>query len=565
MEEEKLLMKRDTLPGFTPFSVEACPVNAEIIAVYGLKDHAVRPSVLVIDCRKQEILTEIENTFYFAWAKNAQILYYSDSVTDAQKQENYSRVAAYHADTDELETIFADQKNSVLGEVHAASNERYFMFEIWDDYSHSRFYSYDTVTGKICDVTMGTAVEMKYIDSMCKVHYFIQKETTPFGQVIAIEEGKQLSDAVVVMPEGNEVLDSGFILNQKIYVQALQAACARLICIEKNENGYKRREIKLPSEVGTLAVCGRADSEVFFKFESFTMPPMLMSFDGEEMKVLKKSAECTHPDVVVEQRYAKSIGDHKEIPYFIVRHKDCVPGMDAPVWMYGYGGYNFSSLPGYENGSFGLQIADWAEKGGIYVLASIRGGNEFGTEWHKEGMKLNKKNCYYDIIGITEQLIEEKWTKAEKIIFSGASNGGLMVSALATMRPDLFGCIIASVPQTDMIQVAEDDRGAMYITEYGNPKESKEMLEYLLDYSPYHNIVDRTYPWMYIQTGECDNNVPPYHGKKFAAKLQEQKSNPNPVLLRVLEKGSHDRGMGEVYWKTISEMQLFAEKAIGKK
>lgn len=131
------------------------------------------------------------------------------------------------------------------------------------------------------------------------------------------------------------------------------------------------------------------------------------------------------------------------------------------------------------------------------------------------------------------------------------------MSALVTMRPDLWGCVIDSVPHTDMIHFAEDDRGPMYITEYGNPRESREMFEYLLSYSPYHNVRNMPYPPTYIQTGEKDNNVPPYHGKKLAARMQEMTTGGAPVLLRVLADGSHDRGKGEDYWRTISEMQLF--------
>lgn len=136
------------------------------------------------------------------------------------------------------------------------------------------------------------------------------------------------------------------------------------------------------------------------------------------------------------------------------------------------------------------------------------------------------------------------------------------MSALVTMRPDLFGCVIDSVPHTDIIHFVEDDREPMYITEYGNPRESEEMFSYLLSYSPYHNVRKTEYPPFYIQTGECDNNVPPYHGEKFAARLQELNQSENPILLRVLEKGSHDRGSGEAYWKTIAEMQLFVDKAM---
>ncbi len=131
------------------------------------------------------------------------------------------------------------------------------------------------------------------------------------------------------------------------------------------------------------------------------------------------------------------------------------------------------------------------------------------------------------------------------------------------MRPDLFGCVIRSVALTDMVRFAADDRGPMYITEYGNPQESEDSLKYLLSYSPYHNIREIPYPSVYIQTGACDNNVPPYHSKKFAARMQERNTSENPVLLRVLKYGSHDSGTGEEYWETAAEMQLFIEKALG--
>ena len=161
-------------------------------------------------------------------------------------------------------------------------------------------------------------------------------------------------------------------------------------------------------------------------------------------------------------------------------------------------------------------------------------------------------------------VIAAGWTKPGRITISGASNGGLLMSTLVTMRPDLWGCVIDSVPHTDMIHFSEDDRGPMYVTEYGNPRDSKEMFEYLLSYSPYHNVKPVEYPWVYVQTGELDNNVPPYHGKKFAARMQAENRSDNPILLRVLAEGSHDRGKGEVYWRTIAEMQLFMKHALNK-
>jgi prolyl oligopeptidase len=232
--------------------------------------------------------------------------------------------------------------------------------------------------------------------------------------------------------------------------------------------------------------------------------------------------------------------------------------------MYAYGGYNNAMPPSYHNFFVGLDIVDWVKEGNMYVNINIRGGNEYGEKWHTDGYKLKKKNCYYDFIGVSEGLIKDNYTKPENIAICGGSNGGLLMCALLTMRPDLWGCVIASVPHTDMISFAKDDRGPMYITEYGDP-EDKEQFDYFLTYSPFHNIKKVNYPPIYIQTGECDNNVPPYHGKKMAARLQQYNTSDNPILLRVLEKGSHDRGKGEVFIQTISEMQTFIELALNKK
>ena len=176
---------------------------------------------------------------------------------------------------------------------------------------------------------------------------------------------------------------------------------------------------------------------------------------------------------------------------------------------------------------------------------------------------MKKKNCFYDFIGIAEGIIRDGWTSKKHIAINGGSNGGLLMCALLTMRPDLWGCVVASVPHTDMISFVFDDRGPMYITEYGDPHD-EEQFNYFLTYSPFHNIQKTAYPAVYIQTGECDNNVPPYHGKKMAARLQQYNTSDQPILLRVLAKGSHDRGKGETYLKTVSEMQAFIEIALGQ-
>lgn len=555
---ERLIMKRGDVPGFVPFEFHACPADQRFAMITGMFDGAARMSSLIVDCEKREILTRIDDIFSSAWSKKREIVYYAATKTDVAAQTTLTEVYAYHVDTKETRLIHKETANAIIGEIYVSSDGRHIILEMWQDYSYCRFYTYSEETDVVTAVNK-EAMQLAYVDSIEGTHYFISKERAGKGEVLAVKDGCDISGAVLACPEKEKVVEDGFVLGGRLYLLYMDKACSELVQID----GGKERVFKLPDDMGTAEYAGRTEDAVYLRFESFLVKPMLLSFDGEKISTVFQNPSEEYGELVVEQRTAPSTGDGKEIPYFMVRRRDASLDGTNSVWIYAYGGYNMSMRPRAKDVITQFDIARWADRGGIYVVASLRGGNEFGTSWHEEGMLMKKKNCYYDFIGITEQLIKEGWTEPSRIVISGASNGGLLMSALVTIRPDLFRCVIASVPHTDMIGFAEDDRGPMYITEYGNPRESKEMFEYLLSYSPYHNVRKEQYPAIYIQTGECDNNVPPYHGKKFAARLQEMSQGGNPVLLRVLEKGSHDRGAGEVFWRTVSEMQLFVEKALG--
>lgn len=556
--DERLIMKRGDIPSYMPCELKACPVNQNFIAVLGLIDGDSRLTAMVIDCEKKKILNQFGNVFSICWSKSREIIYYAATDTNVEAQTTTTNVYAYDVKDDMTRKIFACDENIIIGETYAGSDQNHIAFVMLKDYSRSWIYLYAEDTGKITCVNSRPS-QIKYVDSKDGKHYFISKETSPNGELLAVPENSDISRVEVAVPEKEKVLENGFLSGDGVYLIYMNQVCSELVCLK---NG-KEKLIELPSNMGTVEYTGCTEDTVYLKFESFLDKPMLLALEGEKVIPVLRNSKEVHLDLVVEQKTAVSIGDKKEIPYFVVHRKDIELNGKNAAWIYAYGGYNISMRPSAFELVTNLDIADWVEKGGIYVLASIRGGNEFGMKWHEEGMLMKKKNCYYDFIGVTEQLIAEGWTNPSKIVISGCSNGGLLMSALVTMRPELFRCVIDSVPHTDMIGFAEDDRGPMYITEYGNPKESREMFEYLLSYSPYHNIRETEYPCIYIQTGECDNNVPPYHGKKFAAKLQEMNRSENPILLRVLADGAHDRGAGDVYYQTISEMQLFVEKSLG--
>lgn len=559
MQNEELLFERDTVPNYTASSLRACPSDQNLLMVHGLYDGDPRQNILLIDSKEKKILSTIRDTFGASWSKNRATVYYVDTLSDSQMQTCRSRVCAYDVYTDTLRVLMEDRGNAILGSVSVSSDKKHLLAEMMDDYSHFRYFAIEEESGSICDLSQGKGMQVEYIDTIDDCHYFISKEASALGELLVVEKGQTLQQAKVVRAEKTEVLDGGFVLNGKLYLTMMDNVSAKMVHIEKNGE----TEIPLPTWFGTLAFSGRTENAVYFTFESFAFPPVLLRFDGEKMEIAMRSSDESYPDVVVEQLFALSESDGKMIPYFMVRRKDIKPDGQTPTWIYGYGGYNIPALPWATDKVGGLDIARWAMQGGIYVMATLRGGSEYGTDWHEEGMMFHKKNCYGDFFGVTQKLIDDGWTNPKKIVICGCSNGGLLVSTLVTMRPELFGCVIDSVPHTDMIHFTEDARGPMYITEYGNPRESKEMFEYILSYSPYHNVKQISYPSVYIQTGECDNNVPPYHGKKFAARMQECNQSENPVLLRVLAKGSHDRGSGEAYWQTIAEAQLFVKKALG--
>lgn len=549
LEDKGELPHPSELPANVPlFSAAPCPGgNEDVMALMVLHPGAARPSVLVWDMAADKIQAEFSDVFSMGWSKTDNKLYFSSTEADSEKQESHSVFLRYDPVAKESAVVYEDDSYSIFGQVHISQDGRTVMAMVCQDYAVARWIAIDAAIGST-QVLTKEAVEWKYIDSLDDGHYFIQLSGTDRGQVIRLDAK---GSCTIVLPQSDLLLDTGLSVQGKLFVLACQDASSRLVEVATGT------QIELPTSYGFLQLAGETKNGVMLRFESFLIAPELLSFDGKTLKVEKTTCSAVHDDLTVEQHFAPSTGDGEKIPYYLVRRKDAKPDGSAPVIMYAYGGYNISSTPWYQDMVTGLTVSDWVEQGGIYVVCNLRGGNEYGPKWHEAGMMQNKRHCYEDFIGVAEELIAKGWTKAGRIGIDGCSNGGLLMSALVTMRPDLWGCVIDSVPHTDMIHFAEDDRGPMYITEYGNPRESREMFEYLLSYSPYHNVRKTNYPPTYIQTGEMDNNVPPYHGKKFAARMQAENQSDNPILLRVLAEGSHDRGKGEVYWQTIAEMQLF--------
>ena len=341
MENEELLFEWDTVLNYTASSLCACPNDQNLLMVHGLYDGDPRQNILIIDCKQRKILSTIQNTFDATWSKTKATAYYVDTISDSQAQTCRSRVCAYDVPSDTVRVLMEDQGNAILGSVTVSSDRKHLMAEMMDDYSNFRYFAIEEESGEIFDLNQGKGMKLSYLDTIGDRHYFISKENSTLGEVLAVKKGNTLSQAEVVRPEKTGVLNGGFVLNGTLYLTMMDNVSAKVLCLKPDGES----EIPLPTRFGTLSRCGRDEDAVYFTFESFAFPPVLLRFDGEKMEIVMRSSDESYPEVVVEQLFAPSKSDGKMIPYFMVHRKDIKPDGNNPTWIYGYGGYNIPALP----------------------------------------------------------------------------------------------------------------------------------------------------------------------------------------------------------------------------
>lgn len=315
-------------------------------------------------------------------------------------------------------------------------------------------------------------------------------------------------------------------------------------------DGKLVREIKLPS-VGTAGGFGgkKEETTLYYSFTNYITPGSIYSFDaktGVSKEYQKPKVDFASADFESKQVFYTS-KDGTKIPMIITYKKGTELNGKNPTVLYGYGGFNISLTP-----SFSIANAVWLEQGGIYAVANLRGGGEYGKEWHDAGTKLTKQNVFDDFIAAGEYLIAQKYTSSDFLAIRGGSNGGLLVGAVMTQRPDLMKVALPAVGVLDMLRYHTFTAGAGWAYDYGTAEDSKEMFNYLLKYSPVHNVkAGVQYPATLVTTGDHDDRVVPAHSFKFAAELQAKQTGPNPVLIRIETNAGH--GAGKPVSKTIEE------------
>jgi prolyl oligopeptidase len=351
-----------------------------------------------------------------------------------------------------------------------------------------------------------------------------------------------------IVPQQAETITDISLVGNLFIVETLKDAKTQVALYELD--GTLVRTIDFPG-IGTAGGFSgkRTDTETFYAFSSYDTPPSIYRYDlitGESRLFKQAQVDFDPEQYEVKQVFYKS-SDGTRVPMFIAHKKGLVLNGENPTLLYGYGGFNISLTP-----AFSISRLCWMEMGGVFALANLRGGGEYGEEWHRAGTKLNKQNVFDDFIAAAEWLIANKYTQPKKLAIQGGSNGGLLVGACETQRPELFGACLPAVGVMDMLRFHKFTAGRYWVDDYGS-SDNPEEFQALLKYSPYHNIQPETcYPPTMILTADTDDRVVPGHSFKFAAALQHAQSCGNPVLIRIETRAGH--GSGTPTTKLIEEI-----------
>jgi prolyl oligopeptidase len=383
------------------------------------------------------------------------------------------------------------------------------------------------------------------------VFYFLTDFAAPRYQIIAIDSRKpNKKDWKTIVPEAKETLESCDLVGNVFICSYLRDARTQVKV--HGMDGAFIRDVQLPG-IGTAAGFNgkRTDTETFYTFSSFATPTSIYGYNvltGESKLIRQAKVKFDPSQYEVKQEFYTS-KDGTRVPMFIAHKKGIALDGNNPTLLYGYGGFNISLTP-----AFSVSRLQWMEMGGVFAVANLRGGGEYGDAWHRAGTKVHKQNVFDDFIAAAEYLIEHKYTSSSKLAIQGGSNGGLLVGACMTQRPDLYGACLPAVGVMDMLRFQKFTAGRYWVDDYGssdNPEEFKA----LYAFSPYHVLLKngpRKYPATMITTADTDDRVVPGHSFKFAAALQAMQEGPAPVLIRIETKAGH--GAGKPTTKVIEEV-----------
>ena len=515
---------------------------------------------VIMDLSTQKLIDDTIKWIKFsgiAW-KGDEGFYYSrypvpDATTKLSKQNQYHKVYYHRIGTlqSQDQLIYEDNEHP-LRNVGAdiTDDGRFLIISTTEGTSGNELWVKDLTNAKdnYINLVSGFKTDPDVVDSYGNFLLVKTNQDAPNFKVVLVDPNQSSANNwKTIIPEQPEVLQSVGTGGGYLFCSYLKDASTRVL--QYTYEGKLVREIKLPG-IGTASGFGgkRSDKSFFYTFTSYTYPPTIFSYDiASGVSTLFRKTETAFKSEAYETKQVFFTSkDGTRVPMFITGKKGFSLNGNNPVLLYGYGGFNIPQTPG-----FSISNAFWLEQGGLYVVVNLRGGSEYGEAWHQAGMLAKKQNVFDDFIGAAEYLIQNNYTRNNLIAIRGGSNGGLLVGACMTQRPDLFKVALPAVGVMDMLRYHLFTIGWAWAVEYGR-SDKADQFPYLLKYSPLHTLKQGThYPATLITTADHDDRVVPAHSFKFAARLQEAHQGANPVLIRIETKAGH--GAGKPTSKQIEE------------
>ena len=493
-----------------------------------------------------------------AWARDNSGFYYDrlpePGTVPPEDENNYSRVYWHRLGTPQEQDalVYEQPEQKELGFSPIASDDgRYLLLYV----SHGtdprnglyvRPFTSREPFMRLFDVGEAVYNPIETVGSLLYVHTDLG---APRGRVVAIDldaPGREQWREVV--PQGDDVIDTVAMVADRLIVVTMHDAHHQIAVYDLD--GRRVAEAPLPTLGAVAELSGRrGDSALFFAFTSYLYPTTVLRYDVRENRLAPyfPAASPFDPSPYETTQVFFPSRDGTRLSMYLTHRKDLPRDGHNPVLLYGYGGFNISLMP-----HFAVAPLVLLEAGGVYAEVNLRGGGEYGEEWHRAGMLEQKQNVFDDFIAAAEWLIAHGYTEPSRLAIEGGSNGGLLVAACMLQRPDLYGAVLCAVPVTDMLRYHRFTVGRYWVPEYGNAEEDPDAFRYLYAYSPLHNVVPgTTYPATLIATADTDDRVVPAHARKFAAALQAGQAGESPILLRVETKAGH--GLGKPTAKVIDE------------
>jgi prolyl oligopeptidase len=516
--------------------------------------------VYVMDAQTKTLIGEPLQDVKFSgisWYKNAGFYYSSyDKPTGSELSDKTDQHKVYYH---ELGTAQRDDK-AIFGHTQAekhryigtqvSEDNRYLFVSAANSTSGNRAYVKDLTQpdSQWQTVKQDIASDVYMLTNKGSTLYLVTNEDAPNTKIIKVDvSAPDVSNWIDVIPETEHVLSPSYA-GGTIFAEYMVDAISKVS--QYDLNGTKIRDIELPG-VGTVgSFWGKStDTETYYTFANYVTPSTIYKLaigQGTTELYNKPKIAFDGSQYVSKQVFYKS-KDGTQVPMIITHHKDAQLDGTNPTMLYGYGGFNVSLTP-----NFSSTVAAWLELGGIYAVPNIRGGGEYGKAWHQAGTLLQKQNVFDDFIAAGEYLIENKYTSSQKLALRGGSNGGLLVAAVLTQRPDLAAVALPAVGVLDMLRYHTFTAGAGWAYDYGTAEQSAEMFKYLLGYSPVQNVQSGIdYPATLVTTADHDDRVVPAHSFKFVAQLQAKHTGTNPTLIRIETDAGH--GAGTPISKTIEQ------------